>query len=395
MTDGTLPAAPPALECIGLGKRFGSVAAVDGFSLTVFPGELVAILGPSGCGKTTALRLIAGFETPDSGSVRIDGQEVVGSGTMLAPERRRVGMVFQDYALFPHLTVAANVRYGLTATSVEPAADDDDDGSLGARLRRWTRVHWRNRPALRMSAATAARVREALDLVALGHLAGRYPHELSGGEAQRVALARVLAPQPALILLDEPFSNLDSPLRASVRSEVRQILRRAGAAAVFVTHDQEEAFSLAGRVAVIWEGRIEQVATPQEIYRRPASRALAEFVGDADFLPGRVEGSGVRTEVGLLAASSETPAGGKVLVGSEVEVMLRPEMVRLASASDEAQGGPVAEVIEREYYGHDQLIAVRLPSGRTVRARLGPSDDFHLGDRVRLQVAGAAALFPR
>ena len=297
MTDAAtatdaLPAVA-ALDCAGLRKSFGDVAAVRDVSLDVRPGEILALLGPSGCGKTTTLRLIAGFERADAGVVRIGGHSVVGERLSLPPEARRVGMVFQDYALFPHLTVGANVQYGLDTPRQAPR---DAASGLRATLTRLTRRYVPFAPA-----PADARVREALALVSLAEMADRYPHELSGGEAQRVALARALAPRPDLILLDEPFSNLDTRLRAAVRAEVRAILKRAGAAAVFVTHDQEEAFSLADRVAVMWEGRVAQVGTPSEIYRRPATRAVAAFVGDADFLPGRLAGGVVTTELGGVA----------------------------------------------------------------------------------------------
>ncbi|MEE9276927.1 MAG: ABC transporter ATP-binding protein [Dehalococcoidia bacterium] len=369
-----------ALECTDLCKAFGPVVAVDGVSLAVASGEILALLGPSGCGKTTALRLIAGFERPDAGTVRIGGREVVGRTSLVPPERRHVGMVFQDYALFPHLTVAGNVRYGLQEQG-EPS------GGGGSRRRGWARRQWRNRPVLGMGRETAERVREALELVALTHLADRHPHELSGGEGQRVALARALAPRPALILLDEPFSNLDTRLRTSVRQEVRDILKRAGAAAVFVTHDQEEAFSLADRVAVMWEGRIAQVGTPQEIYQRPTSRGVAEFVGDADFLPGRAEADGIHTELGVIAV-----AGSSQLSGA-VDVMLRPETLRVSSATD--RDGDTAEVIDREYYGHDQVITIRLSSGQMIHVRLGPHDRYRPGERVQVQTPVAAMIFPR
>ena len=292
-----------ALDCAGLRKSFGDVAAVRDVSLDVRPGEILALLGPSGCGKTTTLRLIAGFERADAGVVRIGGHSVVGERLSLPPEARRVGMVFQDYALFPHLTVGANVQYGLDTPRQAPR---DAASGLRATLTRLTRRYVPFAPA-----PADARVREALALVSLAEMADRYPHELSGGEAQRVALARAMAPRPDLILLDEPFSNLDTRLRAAVRAEVRAILKRAGAAAVFVTHDQEEAFSLADRVAVMWEGRVAQVGTPSEIYRRPATRAVAAFVGDADFLPGRLAGGVVTTELGGVATIGEGGPGGR------------------------------------------------------------------------------------
>ena len=372
--------ATPALDCVGLRKAFGPVVAVADVSLTVQPGELLALLGPSGCGKTTALRLIAGFEQTDAGSVRIGGRTVVDERQSLPPESRRVGMVFQDYALFPHLSVAANVQYGLEG------AESGTGSRLGGLLRRYTPV----RPG-----PLDARVREALALVSLEGMAERYPHELSGGEAQRVALARALAPRPDLILLDEPFSNLDSRLRVALRSEVRAILKRAGAAAVFVTHDQEEAFSLADRVAVMWEGRIAQVGSPAEIYGRPATQAVAAFVGDADFLPGEVADGIVETAVGRTAVASGPALEGPVRQGP-VLVMLRPESVRVRAGGPlEPDAGWIAgEVTAREYYGHDQMITVRLPAGGQVHARLGPEAAHDVGDAVWLRAEGPSVVFP-
>lgn len=325
-------------------KSFGVTLAVDRASVAVYEHELVALLGPSGCGKTTLLRLIAGFERPGEGSVSIGGRVVADASTFVPPERRRVGMVFQEYALFPHMTVEKNVAYGL-----------EREG--------------RN-----------ARVAELLDLVGLGGLGGRYPHELSGGQAQRVALARALAPNPAVVLFDEPFSNLDSRLRVSLRSEVRRILKEAGAAALFVTHDQEEAFSLADRVAVMWEGRVVQQGRPSEVYRIPATRDLATFLGDADFLPGRASAGYVQTEIGRVAVGAGPLEG-------DVEVMLRPEMIELHP------GCGTATVLSTEYFGHDQLVAVELPSGRTLHVRLGPLPDLAAGERVSLSPCGDVVTF--
>jgi iron(III) transport system ATP-binding protein len=417
---------PAALICADLRKSYGSIVAVDDISLAVAPGELMALLGPSGCGKTTTLRLIAGFERPDLGTVHIGGKEVVGSGRFQPPERRHVGMVFQDYALFPHLTVAANVAYGLPNNSASGAA---------ATIRNWTKKRFGGEAEL------SNRVREVLDLVELTELAQRYPDELSGGEAQRVALARALAPSPALILLDEPFSNLDARLRASVRTEVRDILRRAGAAAIFVTHDQEEAFSLADRVVVMHRGRVEQVGTPDEIYQHPASRFVASFVGDADFLPGQVQSDGIHTEIGLVPVPPSVSAPHLIGTNS-VDIMLRPEsflveamdhpepaeldrrpnsidtVPGIDSSGDQPATAPtgnhpaiappagnppaiapagnppaIARVIGHEYYGHDQMLTVRLRSGRLIRARLGPSDKFRPGDHVRLRFQGHPTVF--
>ena len=335
-----------AIRLLSVTKRFGAVTAVDDASLVLHRGQILALLGPSGCGKTTTLRLLAGFDVPDEGSIEIGGRVVVGGGSVVPPERRRVGMVFQDYALFPHLDVAGNVGYGLPR---DPGRE--------------------------------ARVDEMLALVGLDGLRHRMPHELSGGQQQRVALARALAPRPEVVLLDEPFSNLDATLRVRVRGEVRQILGAVGATAVFVTHDQEEALSLADQVAVMMEGRIVQVARPEQLYHHPATREVATFVGDADFLPGEMAGDGVWCELGLLRTR-----GG---ADGRVEVMLRPEYLDLVP--DEKSP---CRVVRREFFGHDQLFTVRLASGRTVRSRLDSMADLSPGDRVRIRVCHPAVVFP-
>lgn len=336
-----------AVRCQDLSKTFGQVRAVNGVSLALQQGHFLALLGPSGCGKTTTLRLLAGFEPPDSGEVEINGQAVNAPGLHVPPEQRKVGMVFQEYALFPHLDVAANVAYGIPKGADKPR-----------------------------------RVQETLELVGLAGMARRMPYELSGGQQQRVALARALAPNPHLVLLDEPFSNLDAGLRSQVRAEVRQILRRAGATVIFVTHDQEEAFSLADEVAVMMDGRLVQVDTPQKLYRRPASRQVATFLGQANFLPGQASNGHVTCELGRLPASG--------IHTGPVTVMLRPEAIRLTP--DEA--GP-ARVVEQEYYGHDQLVTLHLDSGTVLQSRLlGWEGDFSPGQRVRLDVQDSVVVYP-
>jgi iron(III) transport system ATP-binding protein len=329
---------PPAVELEAVGKRVGDVRALDGLSVVVGRGTFFTLLGPSGCGKTTALRTIAGFERPDTGRVMVGGEMVASPTVHVPPEKRRVGMVFQDYALFPHLTVAANVGYG-----------------VGSAIRR-------------------DRVAAILELVGLAGLEDRMPHELSGGQQQRVALARALAPDPEVILLDEPFSNLDAALRHRVRREVKAILGAAGTTVVFVTHDQEEALSISDVVGVMREGRVVQAAAPAELYRHPQDAWIAGFLGDADFIDGHAAGGRVDTPFGIFATSLSGP----------VKVMIRPENVELVPDPD---GDGV--VADREYFGHDQLVSVALSGGARLRARLGPEPDLAPGQRVWVKVADA------
>jgi iron(III) transport system ATP-binding protein len=318
-------------------KRFGDVTALDEASLCVARGEVLALLGPSGCGKTTLLRLVAGFERPDAGTVEVAGEVVSGRDAWVPPERRRVGMVFQDYALFPHLTVRDNVGFGL------PRRERRD------------------------------RVAELLAIVGLEGLESRYPHELSGGQQQRVALARALAPSPELVLLDEPWSNVDSSMRETLRAEVTEVIRPLGVTVVLVTHDREEAFSLADRIALMRDGSIVQEGTSEELYFAPADRWAAEFVGAANVLAGRVERGLVRTAVGAFPANGDPG-------GSEVEVLLRPELVELEP--DPAGAG---EVVAREFRGHDVFYRVRLGGVELVSQR--PSnEDVPLGSRVTVRL---------
>ncbi len=330
----------------GLGINYGSFVAVRGLELELERGKTLALLGPSGCGKTTTLRAIAGFEPPSAGDIEIDGEKVAGKNIFVPPEKRRVGVVFQDYALFPHLTVERNIAFGLAGNK------------------------------------KGNRVAEVISLARLDGLGGRMPHELSGGQQQRVALARALAPGPVVVLLDEPFSNLDASLRAEVRRDMKQILTDAGATSIFVTHDQAEALSIADEVAVMLDGRIVQTAPPEALYHNPATKKVASFVGDANFLAGTLDGNGkVRCALG------EFPARGAT--SSEVEVMVRPESLRLESS----EGGG-ARVLDREFYGHDQLVRLTLDSGEEIIARLGSGHGFDAGDRVSVRVAGEAVVFP-
>jgi iron(III) transport system ATP-binding protein len=328
----------------GVRRSFGPVHAVSDVTLAIGHGELVAVLGPSGCGKTTLLRLIAGFERPDAGTIVVGEDELAGGSRFVPPERRRVGMVFQDYALFPHLSVEANVAFGLARRPPE------------ARVRL---------------------TRRTLELVGLQHKAARHPHELSGGERQRVALARALAPEPELVLLDEPFSSLDATLRAGLRREVELILRDAEATALLVTHDQEEALSLADRVAVMREGRIVQMGAPQDVYARPASRWTAQFVGEVNVLAGVARGGGVETELGVFDL-------GASATGS-VHVAVRPEQLDLRA---DERGN--AEVVAREFRGHDVLYRLRHEGGRTVLVQLSSLELHDVGARVFVRPAPLA-----
>lgn len=330
------------IDVKGISKRYGDTAAVRSCDLEVASGEILALLGPSGSGKTTLLRLIAGFDRPDEGRILIGGRVVVdvADSRWAAPEDRGVGMVFQDYALFPHLTVEENVRFG---------------------LRNSNRVE------------RQARVEELLRLTELASCAKRYPHELSGGQQQRVALARALAPRPGVVLLDEPFNGLDPDLRPQMRREVARILRHLGTAAVLVTHDQEEALGIADQVAVIRHGELQQVGTPEDIYYAPSTAFVANFVGHADFIPGVVAGTEVRTEIGVFPAPPHVPAG-------PVKLMIRHEAV------NSRPGGVLATVEEREFLGGEILYRLRLPSGATVHFEQRKPVHWPVGHQVAVEV---------
>jgi len=318
----------------GVTKRFGDVAAVLESELCVERGEFVALLGPSGCGKTTLLRLVAGFERPDAGEIAIEDRPVFGPGVFVPAHARGIGMVFQEYALFPHLSVEQNVGFG---------------------VRRGDRRE---------------RVPELLRLVGLKQQAQRFPHELSGGQQQRVALARALAPRPSVVLLDEPWSNIDPLLRASMRAELADILRGIDVTVLFVTHDREEAFSLADRIALMRDGTVLQTGSPEELYLHPADRWAAEFVGAANFLPGTIDGGLVNTLIGRFPVAN---ANGK----RDVEALIRPEQIELA-LDPNGQG----EVVGREFRGHDVFYRVRLGDGTTLIAQRPSTEHVPLGARV-------------
>ena len=332
-----------AIRCTDLTKSYGPVRAVDGLELEVERGSITALVGPSGCGKTTTLRLLAGFERPDRGTICVGDRVLAGPSAFVPPEDRRIGVVFQEYALFPHHDVAGNIAY-----------------ALGRK-------------------ADKERVADVLRLVGLEGISNRQVHELSGGQQQRVALARALAPYPEVVLLDEPFSNLDASLRDRLRQEVSEILRDTGVTAVFVTHDQEEALSVADTVAVMSEGRIEQIGSPEEVYSRPSTRWVAEFIGEIEVLEGRVRNGRAECELGSV------PAGDSL---GKVDVLIRPES--LAVAGRASSRSVPAEVVSRRFFGHDQLLELRLGSGRVVRSRQLGFPTWHAGDRVHVTIDGPA-----
>jgi iron(III) transport system ATP-binding protein len=345
----------PALEVSGLSKSFGGETVLGSVDLILSPGTVTAVVGASGCGKTTLLRLVAGFETPDAGTISISGRQVAGPGQSTPAHRRDVGYVAQDGALFPHLTVGQNIAYGL-------------DGAA-------------------RSAAVRARVAELLDTVALDDsFARRRPHELSGGQQQRVALARALARQPVLMLLDEPFSALDAGLRASTRKAVAQLLVDAGVTTLLVTHDQEEALSMASQVAVMREGRFTKVGTPQQVYLQPDDRFTAEFLGDCVLLPGTVAGGMAECALGRIPVHQPATDGPATL-------MLRPEQLIATLISGNGHGAGVATVLASEFRGHDVLLTVD-PGGQAepIVVRQHSVDPPVVNTNVRLDVIGAAVV---
>jgi len=339
------------LTLAGVTRSFAPMMppAVNRISFSLPQGDLLSLLGPSGCGKTTLLRMIAGFEPLEAGAIILAGQKVADAQGGLPPEKRQIGMVFQDYALFPHLTLRQNVAFG---------------------LHRWRRQD---------SQQAQKRVAEVIDLVGLQGLEKRYPHELSGGQQQRVALARALAPQPDLILLDEPFSNLDVHVRSRLRDQVRSIIKRTGISAVFVTHDQEEALSISDWVAVMHQGQIEQVGTPEQVYETPQSRFVAEFVTQANFLPAQRQDQGWKTELGCFELPATSPDPNPTATCGVL--MIRQEDLLLAP-------NPEAEVVirDRQFLGREHRYCLLMPSGRELHARTASRVVLAIGTPVQVSV---------
>ncbi len=343
------------LELREVSRYFPGVAAVDRLSLVVDAGRIGCLLGPSGSGKTTVLRTIAGFERPDAGEVLAGGEILSGHGIWVPPERRRIGMVFQDFALFPHLSAVANVGFGLR---------DADRGSR------------------------RGRAIELLALVGLAAEVDRFPHELSGGQQQRVALARALAPRPRLVLLDEPFSNLDADVRMELAQYVRTALVAEGTTALLVTHDQREAFAIADEIGVLHAGRLEQWDAPWKLYHSPATRFVADFVGEGTFIPGTVLGPGrVSTELGVIEGqlTTEQPPG------THVDLLLRPDDVIHDDDSTLR-----AEVVERAFRGAQFRYKLRLPSGATALSFVPSHHDHAIGERIGIRLDAQHLVgFPR
>lgn len=341
-------------------KRFEGEQAVDNVSLAVKKGELLTLLGPSGCGKTTTLRTIAGLERPTDGRVTVNGQTVAGEGQFIPPEDRDVGIVFQEFALFPHMTAAENVAFGL------------DDWSAAKRRER---------------------VDELFELIGLTDQKESHPDQLSGGQQQRIALARALAPEPEVLLLDEPFSNLDRDLRIEMREEVRRILRETGVTGVFVTHDQEEALAISDRVAVMNNGHLEQIGHPEDVFQHPTSRFVARFLGDASFIPGHVHGDIVETSLGTIERD-RVHGLTEEYVGTDIDVLVRPDDVSAFAATDAEADG---RVTYRKYRGPTVQYRVEMDCGTVVECLHNHIENVEIDQEVavRLTADHGLAWFPR
>ncbi|AXG07957.1 ABC transporter ATP-binding protein [Haloplanus rubicundus] len=347
-TDEPTTGDAPVLELDGVSKSYGTERVIEELSLSVHEGEILTLLGPSGCGKTTTLRLIAGLERPNGGEVALNGAAVSSPDRFVEPEDRGIGVVFQEFALFPHLTAAENVAFGLEAWDAD---------------------------------ARERRVDELLDLVGLEAQGDSYPDELSGGQQQRVALARSLAPEPEVLLLDEPFSNLDVDLRVKMREEVRRILKETGVTAISVTHDQEEAMSISDRVAVMNDGRIEQVGDPEQVFQQPESRFVAGFLGHASFLPGYVHGGEVTTGLGPIPRDQINGLAG-TYDRTRIDVLVRPDDIRAVPVDGEGDG----LVVSRRYLGPTVLYEVRLDDDTAVQCMHNHDESIPLDTEVRIEL---------
>ncbi|MBS7543648.1 ABC transporter ATP-binding protein [Ancylobacter oerskovii] len=355
------------IQINNLSKFYGSKeggAAVSGLNLDIRDNQFVTLLGPSGCGKTTTLRLIAGYITPDAGTIRVGDRVVSSADGVAPPDRRGMGMVFQNYAVWPHKTVFENVVFGLR---------------------------------LRKVPAEAAR-RKVLDMLAMVNLAGledRLPSELSGGQQQRVALARSLVVEPGILLLDEPLSNLDAKLREKMRTELKQLQRRTGITFVYVTHDQAEALALSDQIAVMHGGELQQYGSPDDVYRRPANKIVADFMGIVNFLPGTVEAGPNGLAVAVDGVAVPAPVHGTLAAGQPVDLAVRPESVRLA-VGEAGTGRLAATVTDMTYLGNLVEYWLQLESGTALRAQTHPLERFSVGDRVNLSIDAAdCSVFPR
>jgi iron(III) transport system ATP-binding protein len=334
------------LELITKSYEKSASNALGPLTLSLFAGEFTVIVGPSGCGKTTLLRLVAGLEEPDAGIITLHGKRVAGFSSWVGPEDRSIGMVFQDFSLFPHLTVDRNVYFGLKKN--------------------------------RLATKQIEHIENLLELLGLSKLRARFPHELSGGEQQRVAVARALAHQPALILFDEPFSNLDAQVRPRMRRELKKLLRELKSSALFVTHDQTEAIELADRMAVLRNGQLEQFDTPEIIWRSPATRFVAEFVSDADFISGHLRQNRLQTEIGNFAIKTSR------VTDAPVEAMVNPRSVELRVLAEELAKERTAHIVWRQFRGNEILYVIRLPSGQELRAITGLST--HIPERTDVEI---------